>query len=179
MAWTTPITLTEDSIWTSAQWNSGVRDNLLETMAGKATSAGGWFVATGANAIAQRSITSASVNTSETTTSTSYANLATNGPAVTVTTGTQAIVMWNCLHQNSSANASCSVSVDVAGATTRAASDSWRSLTDGLAAANGWQGGSFVKLSGLTAGSNTFRMQYKVSSGTGTFANRELLVFAM
>lgn len=179
MAWTVPITLTEDSVWSSAQWNSGVRDNLLETMAGKATTGGGWFVVTGTNAIAQRSITSASVTASETTTSTSYTNLTTNGPAVTVTTGTSAIVIWQCLHQNSGANGACSVSVDVAGATTRAASDSWRSLTDGLAAANGWQGGSFVKLTGLTAGSNTFRMQYKVSAGTGTFANREIVVLPL
>jgi hypothetical protein len=94
MAWTAPMTAVDNTIWTSSQWNTHVRDNLLETMAGKATTAGRWFVSTGANAIAERVITQASTTTSQTTTSASFTDLATVGPAVTVTTGTKAIVFW-------------------------------------------------------------------------------------
>ena len=106
MAWTAPMTAVDNTIWTSSQWNTHVRDNLLETMAGKATTAGRWFVSTGANAIAERVITQASVTTSQTTTSASFTDLATTGPAVTVTTGTKAIVFWGAAMSHSSANRS-------------------------------------------------------------------------
>lgn len=177
MAWTTPLTQTDNAIWTSAQWNLHVRDNLLETMAGKATTAGNWFVSTGANAIAERTISQATVATSQTTTSTSYTNLTTTGPQITVTTGTAALVFWYAKCSNSTSNASCSVSVAVTGATTSAAADTRRMLVDG-SGTSPIRSGSCAKIT-LTAGSNTFTMQYKVSAGTGTFVDREMLVMAM
>lgn len=180
MAWTTPITATDNVSWTAAQFNSGVRDNLLETMPGKASAAGNWFAVTGTNAIAQRLISETVVATSETTTSTSYANLATTGPqAATVATGVNCIVFWACTMSNGTANTTCSASVAVTGATTNAANDNRRSMTDGHTAANGARVAGFYKFTTLTAGNNTFTVQYKVSAGTGTFSDRTLLVMPL
>ncbi len=39
--------------------------------------------------------------------------------------------------------------------------------------------GATFLVTGLTAGSNTFTQQYKVNGGTGTFANRRLLVIPL
>lgn len=178
MAWTAPMTATDNTVWTSSQWNTHVRDNLLETMAGKATTANRWFVSTGANAIAERAIDQATVATSQTTTSTSFTDLTTSGPSVTLTTGTKAIVFFSAAMSNSSANAAARASVAVSGATTIAASTSYEILVDGLQAASPWRVSSFW-VPTLTAGSNTFKLQYSVGSGTGTFADREILVIAL
>lgn len=96
MAWTAPMTAVTNDVWTSAQFNANVRDNLLETMPGKATTAGALFTATGANAIAQRSAAAAVVNTSQTRANAAYGDLTTVGPSVTVTTGTSALVWIQC-----------------------------------------------------------------------------------
>lgn len=165
--------------FTSAQWNTHVRDNLLETMPGKATTAGRWFVATGTNAIAERAISSAVVNTSETTTSTSYTDLTTSGPAVTVTTGTQALVFIASFTNNNTAGASTFAGVAVSGATSISAGDTWAFIYDGHAASNSVRGCVVRHFDNLTAGSNTFTMKYKVSSGTGTWNNREICVLAL
>lgn len=92
MAWTAPMTAVPRDVWSAALFNAHVRDNMLETMAGKATSAGGYFVTTAANAIAQRTPGSAVVATSQTRLNTTYGDLTTAGPAVTATTGTEALV---------------------------------------------------------------------------------------
>lgn len=96
MAWTSPMTAVERDIWTAAQWNAHIRDNLLETMPGKATTAGNYFVSTGLKSIAERSGSSAVVTTAETRSNAAYGDLATSGPAVTVTTGTEALVWIGC-----------------------------------------------------------------------------------
>jgi hypothetical protein len=67
--------------------------------------------------------------------------------------------------------------VAVSGATSIAASDAWRTVLDGVTASNVNRLAGFHLFTTLNAGSNTFTMQYKVGSGTGTFADRELLVF--
>lgn len=178
MAWTAPMTAVDNTIWTSSQWNTHVRDNLLETMAGKATTAGRWFVSTGANAIAERVITQASTTTSQTTTSTSFTDLATVGPSVTVTTGTKAIVFWGCQLSNDTANAQSRMSVAVSSATTIAASTNYQIQQDGVAANSSWRMNTFW-VPTLTAGSNVFTAKYAVSAGTGTFSNRFILVIAL
>lgn len=179
MAWTTPLTKADNTLWTSAEWNTHVRDALNETMAAKGSFAGRWFVSTGANAIAERVISSTVVATSQTTTSTSYTDLTTTGPQITATTGTDAIVFWNCRMSNSNANTQCSASVAVSGASSIGASDNYRSLIDGLVANSATACNSFYKFTNLTAGSNTFTMKYKVGGGTGTFVDRELIVMPL
>lgn len=90
------MTAAERAVWTSAQWNSHVRDNMLETMSGKAATAGGYFMSTAANAIAERVLGSAVVTTAETRSNAAYGDLTTAGPAVTATTGSEAIVWIGC-----------------------------------------------------------------------------------
>lgn len=187
MAWTAPMTAALNSTFTAAQFNTHVRDNLLETEPAKASTPDAYFVSTGANAIAQRTPGSNVINTMQTTTSTSYTNLASVGPVVTVTTGTAALVLWSAGMANTSANSQMVVSVAVSGATTVAENDNWAIITDGMAA---WSNpnepadqhnrrGAAKLFTGLNAGSNTFTMKYKVGSGTGRFRYRELIVYPL
>lgn len=187
MAWSPPMTAVSNAVFTAAQFNAHVRDNLLETEPAKATGVDKYFVTTGANAIATREPDTAVVNTMQTTTSTSYTNLSTVGPQVTVTTGTAALVLYSAGMANTSADTQMAVSVAVSGATTVAESDTWAIITDGVAAwgnpnepADQHNRRGCVKLfTGLTAGSNTFTMKYKVSGGTGRFRYRELIVYPL
>lgn len=111
------------------------------------------------------------VSTSETTTSTSYTNLATTGPSVTLTTRTKVLVIMTATLSNSAAN-DTRMSVDVSGATTTAASDGNALRYVGTTTARM----SVAALLTVTAGSNVFTAKYKVSAGTGTYANRDIIV---
>lgn len=119
---------------------------------------------------------SAVVSTSQTTTSASYVDLATVGPSVTVTTGTIAVVELSAAFNSSSVNAQCFIAVAVSGATTRAASDTEALYLASFAASVFQRAGVSVTLTGLTAGSNIFTLRYRVSAGTGTFADRRISV---
>jgi hypothetical protein len=179
MAWSTPLTAVSNAALTAAQWNASVRDNLLETAPAKFTTTGQLFVSTGANAGAVRSTGGATVATSETTASTTYADLATVGPAVTVTTGARAAVFVTASVANSTIGANTFAAYDVTGATTIGANDA-RAINLQPAAAN--QAGRFGAAlfeTGLTPGSNTFTMRYKVGSGTGTYLNRTIVVIPL
>lgn len=118
---------------------------------------------------------SANVDTSQTTTSTTYADLATGGPTVTVVTGTSAIVWIGGLANNSGANNSF-IGVAVSGATTIAAADLQAYDVFG---ANNVCSSFCYKISGLTPGSNTFTAKYRVSGGTGTYQSRNLTVLPL
>ena len=122
----------------------------------------------------------ATVATSETTTSTSYVDLATAGPAVTVTTGTKALVIITARLNNSTSPQSAFASFAVSGATTVAADDAYQLMVQ--AASGGMpilRMSSSVIITGLTAGSNTFTMKYKVSANTGTYEKRNIVVIDM
>jgi hypothetical protein len=176
MAWSVPLTAVANSALTAAQFNASVRDNLNETAAAKATTAGSIFAGTGVNALAERFITDNIVDTSETTTSTTYADLATNGPLVTTTTGVQAMVFAVCQLSNSGAGSSAA-SYEISGATSSAASDSRAILIDGGSSTQPRYGVS--QLIATTPGSNTFKMKYRVTSGTGTFIKRRICIMGL
>lgn len=176
MAWTAPMTAVAGEIWTAAQFNANIRDNLLETMPGKATAANRIFVSNGLNTLAERVPSTATVSTTETTSSTTYVDLTTPGPSVTVTTGTAAIVWAVVRTQHSSSTGECSWSVAVSGATTIAASDNWRGLQSGVAAANPNRFGVCHLFTNLTAGSNTFTIKYRTTAATATFLHRDIIV---
>lgn len=178
MAWTAPVTWVGNQTLTAAQLNTHLRDNLLELAPAKATTAGSYFVATGANAITERAIKSARNNGSNTTTSTSYVTLGT-GPAVTVTTGTNAMIMHMGWLENNTAAAEAWQSWAISGATTRASLNDTAIMADGLAAVNAVQVADIDYMTSLTAGSNTFTVQNKVSAGTGTFKNRLIVVMPL
>ena len=97
------------------------------------------------------------VSTFESTTSTTYTNLTTVGPSVTLVTGTAAMISFGA-GINTPSGQNANLSFAVSGATTLAASDT------NSVAAGGVTGGMFVTgsrtmvISGLTAGTNTFTL---------------------
>lgn len=176
------MTAVANAVFTAAEYNSYVRDNLLETMPAKATTAGRWFVATGLNSIAERQIATNTVDTSETTSSTSYTNLTTTGPAVTVTTGTKAMVFITAQMTGHASEATVETyaSYEVSGATSSSATDARAIVNDVGANDNRISVGSLH--TGLTAGSNTFTMKYKCGTGAAnphTFLRRTITVMAL
>lgn len=118
----------------------------------------------------------ASVLTFQTTTSTSYTDLATSGPACTVTTGTKALVIFGANFQNNIAGSLGIMDFAVSGATTRAATDDTCALMNPYTAGaqQAWSRG--VTITGLTAGSNTFTAKYRTNNGTTTIGNRFITV---
>lgn len=93
-------------------------------------------------------------------------------PAVTLTTGTTALISVSSLLYGSTAG-NVWMGVAVSGASTIAASTA-------LSAYNGTSGGivssrTFV-LTGLTAGSNTFTLNYQAGAFTGNYQDRGLIV---
>ncbi len=179
MAWTAPFTAVASTVLTAAQLNTNLRDNLNQTGPALVTAAGQILVSTAANAMAARTLAQASTLTSDTTTSTTYtANLAsTSGPAVTATTGTQALV---CIYAScsNSGTAAALMAWAVSGATTAAASDDSSIGSSGTASTGTRSSGIFLQ-TGLTAGSNTFTANYRVGSGTGTYVSRRIVVIPL
>ncbi len=107
--------------------------------------------------------------TNETTSSTSYTDLSTV-TSVTVTTGTKALVLFGAkVNPPSGALSSCSIAVS--GATTISANDDNRIGTEN-GDASIFRAIQFT----LTAGSNTFTMKFKTSSGTASYSNRVISV---
>ena len=118
--------------------------------------------------------TSSTVATSQNTTSTSYVDLTTPGPAVTVETGTVAEVTLTCTLLNSASSVSF-MAFAISGATTVAANDNaciqYPVTVQGRFTAR-------YLVTGLTAGSNTFTAKYRAAAGTATFADRTIFVEA-
>lgn len=119
------------------------------------------------------------VSTPENSTSTSYAALATAGPAVTLTSvGTQALVMMRCIAFGTDLNfRGVAASFAISGATTTAAADSNGAVATANNAGFGFSLMS-CQLITITPGTNTYTMQYKTSSLTSTFQARRIFVFA-
>ena len=120
---------------------------------------------------------SATVATSQTTTSTSYTDLTTAGPAVTITTGTKALVIVSAGLAHASIGGRAYMSYAVSGATTIAATDTNCVQVQAYATTNQMLRASSVnRLTTLTAGSNTFTAKYRTNTSTATFADREICV---
>ena len=115
--------------------------------------------------------------TSASTTSTSFVTTLTGDAAaqsVTLSTGTSALIMFSAVNSINAA-AQGITAVSVSGATTRAAVQA-EGAYNGANGTNIGVGRSFV-LTGLTAGTNTFTLNYGAfSSGTLTFVSRSLVV---
>jgi hypothetical protein len=118
----------------------------------------------------------ASVATSQTTTSTAYADLATVGPSVTVTIGANGLALVIVGADQLDGTGYCVTSFVASGANTIAASDA-RALINAtnveIAASK------VILLTGLTPGATTFKLQYRVTAGTGTFLNRDIAVIPL
>lgn len=122
----------------------------------------------------------ATVATSESTTSTTYVDLATAGPAVTITTGTKALVIVTA-EQYANTSERSNTGYAVSGASTVAATDTTALRLYGSSANVPQMRASSVSLlTGLTAGSNTFTCKYKAGVGaTAIFSNRVITVIDM
>lgn len=180
MAWTAPMTAVANAVFTAAQFNTHVRDNLLETSPAKATTAGSMFITSQANSIAERIPTSNVVLANETTTSGSFVDLTTPGPIVTVDTGTSAMVWFAASGGASGGAVTARVSVAVSGATTVAASSDWEFRVQTGTTNTFNRGVGMHTFTGLNAGSNVFTMKYTTSGATTTnFNQRELIVIPL
>lgn len=171
------MTAVASSVFTAAQFNTFLRDNLNETAPAKATTAGAHFAVSGVNEISERIATTEIVLTSETTTSTTFDDLTTPGPAVTVDTGPNALVIVHASMENTGAGSS-RMAYEVSGSTSSAPADNRGIGVQGVAGAVVLASGVTLQ-TGLTPGSNTFTAKYRVSSGTGTFLSRRLIVFPL
>jgi hypothetical protein len=157
--WTAPRTWVTGEVVTAALLNTHVRDNLVDL--DRRTVPIGTFV-----------------NTAETTTSTSYTDLATAGPAATATIGATLKALVSLRGELTSTSGSTAyASVAISGATTVAASDS-------VGIGHSFTGPATIRLgmtvlysSALTAaGSTTFTAKYRTAGGTMTANNRGLTV---
>ena len=135
------------------------------------TSAGVWITITPQTA---------SVETSQNTASTTYTDLTTAGPAVTLETGTVALVTISATVGEVTNDAgTIYASFAVSGATTIAASDANGILFQVLNVAGNPQASiaRTFRITGLTAGSNTFTMKYRISAGSSvSYAARNITV---
>ena len=126
-------------------------------------------------------ITSSTVATSQTTTSTSYADLATIGPSVTVVVPPSGEVKLDLTAWSNHAGAGQNlyVSVALSGANTLAANDANSAQMRQMAISPGNLVGTLSKpihMTGLNPGATTFTLKYKTTSGTATFADRSIIV---
>lgn len=150
-------------------------------------SPGSQFASTDENAVAAAinaivgGATAAQVNTSETTTSTTYTDLATVTDSVTVTIGSSgiALVLFSAAMYDST-TAGQYMSFAMSGANTQAASDAYgifvRPYSTAFASQMGQFGNQFL-LTGLLPGATTFKAKYRsFSAGTATFLNRNIAV---
>jgi hypothetical protein len=172
------MTAVPNTVFTAAQFNTHVRDNLNETAPAKATQVSSIFAGNGVNSIVERFPQDTYIDTAESTSSVVFTDLTTPGPIVTVDTGDNALVMMRCSMDNDAAVSACLVSVEVSGATSLAATTARAITTAGLSASARMRigAGFFIP---LTAGSNTFTAKYRVSGNTGNFRERELSVMPL
>ncbi len=122
------------------------------------------------------------VGASETTASTSYANLATPGPTVAVVVGSlgKALVNISAEMYNTVANSVALMSVEISGAYTLVADDSRALAYTSPANGAGIRHGVTIGYFGMNAGLTTFASRYRAAlAGVGEFSERRLGVTPM
>jgi hypothetical protein len=171
------LTTTGDILYASAA-NTPARLGIGSSGQVLSVSAGG--IPSWATVSSNPTVLGDTVATNQTTTSTSYTDLATVGPTVTMTTGTKVLVIIQGQIDNGAGTRLAWMSYAVSGATTVAATDD-RSR---LVYVGPISGGSTINASasvfyvtGLTVGSNTFTAKYKSQDGGSvSFANRSIII---
>jgi hypothetical protein len=93
-------------------------------------------------------------------------------PTVTLVTGTSALIMFSALITGGNSGG-VSMSVSVSGAGTVAGNDDYRTYHE---SATYLSMQLIAVISGLTAGTNTFAICYRMGGGTGTFQTRRITV---
>lgn len=120
----------------------------------------------------------ASVATAEGTASTTFVDLTTSGPAITVSTLTEVTVTLTTKIQSNTANEGGMMGVAVSGASTISAVDKWAVGITNAATTRFGVVSATVRVTGLTAGSNTFTAKYRAFAGTCTFTERQMQIVA-
>lgn len=160
---------------TSAQLNTHVRDNMMETEVAKATKAGGYFCTETPGNIKQRLPRKGYISTFESVSATGWQDMATPGPICRLECGTQVAIFVSArIVPATSDFGRCGVKVE--GATDRQPEEG-RCLLIGASTTNGTTCQSFWVLQGLTPGDHTFTMQYStVFGGSASIGKRRLIV---
>ncbi len=121
---------------------------------------------------------SAEVATAETTASTSFADLATPGPSVTINVGPSgaALVIWVATEASTTTQTNYDgVRVDSTDPTdAQSASHQAPAAASSQATVM-----KFRLITGLSAGSHTFKMRYRTTAGTGQWSDRYILAIAL
>lgn len=177
MAWTSPLTAVSNAALTAAQWNASVRDNLLETAPAKATGVAAHFVTAGTNTIAQRQAIQDGIDTLESSTATSFGNLATVGPTVTVTCSLAAMAFYGTQINASAANAYGIMSYDCDAGATFASADTNCVMQSGSSASSVNRAGA-TDLRVMSAASHTFKAEYRTNGVSIGFLRRRLTILA-
>jgi len=173
-----PMTTTGDTIYSSsgstpARLGIGSTGQVLTVAGGVPT----WSSPASSSAANASALTTGT----QTTTSGSYTGL-TTATAVTVTTGTKALVIITTEMSHPTNSEQLWASWAVSGATTSASADSRSVFLETPSTGILPRVQTFTRgyiQTGLTAGSNTFTMQFKVGGGTGSFGNRSISVVDM
>jgi len=182
MAWSSPMTAVAGSVWTAAQWNTFIRDNLNESETSKALTTSGYSVVTSLHRLSERVPQVVNDAAEVVTAETSYSDPETlaagspvvPGPSITAFTGQKALVAIYGAPRTSGGTAAW-ISVEVSGATDIQADDT-HSIQNHVTDPDSWRSGATFGLD-LTEGLNTFTMKYRVStSGTGHFTSRRMVV---
>ncbi len=184
--WTAPLTWVAQN-FTAALANTHLRDNLNETAPGIASAGGRLIVTDGANSIAERIPTQDTDAGTGTGTNSSYLTLAnlTGGSAfggeveVTVTTGTEALVLFAAQMQTTTAGGNTLMSYGVSGATTVSPDDNQAIQYESSGTGDVAQFSTFHFATGLTAGSNVFKLYARVTAGTMTIADPRIFVLPL
>jgi hypothetical protein len=177
VAWSAIPTFTSGNVLTAAQMNI-LGGNLGETAPALATTGMQYFVATGANALAARIATRNTQLAADSTTSTSYTDLANLGPTLSsVVAGAQCFVFMQAKVGHNSALGNAYMGVDISGASTVSPDDQY-ALAHAPGAGTGFiqacMGILFVSNDGWASGTSTVQAKYKTNTGTATFDKRRL-----
>lgn len=178
MAWNAPITWTPNQTVFASTLNEQLRDNMLETMPARVSGANQYLTITVDGLVRPREIKADTVLASETRTSTSFGNLATHGPAVTLTTDSNVIVIISAAQaQETTAWGEVITSHEVTGATSVPPNDLF-SITINETTSNTIQASHVMTHDALNPGTHTFTMRYRVGTAgnVGRWTNREILV---
>lgn len=176
MAWTAPMTFVPNSVLTASQLNTYLRDNMMETMPAKATTAGRYFVTESRNTIKEQTVVSDFVSTADSTSSASdWIDLGLVGPSVTVYCQSKALVTLYAQMDTDVTVVGIWMSYEVSGATESSPTNNRAIMVQNTSPQSV---GATILHQGLTPGLNTFSCRYRVTGGTvlGNWSNRRIAV---
>lgn len=177
MTWTAPMTAVANTAFTASQFNTYVRDNLLECGPAKATTPGSLITVNAANELVERTPGFAHDDPlGESYSLTSFGPLS-NGLSVTATSGGRALMLLSCKQWNSSPGNACYTAVRISGANTEVPLDE-NALTTVSSNANETTLATYATIwdDSFVAGTCTFSVEHKVDGGTGYFRNRRITI---